>query len=78
MRLLYLTRAYTAHDARWLRILAGLGYQLGFLPLRSADEVAFRRSHAAVDLLASPGVGADANTADLDAVKTQVEFEIRT
>lgn len=69
MRLLYLTRHYGGHDARWLRVLGGAGLELGFLSLSRIDEAGFRRAHAAVELLASPELPPGAATEELnDAV----------
>jgi hypothetical protein len=75
MRLLYLTRTYTRHDARWLRVLAEQGLVLGFLPLQQVDGKAFVREHPQVTLLASPGLPAGANTATLDAAYPRVRAQ---
>lgn len=75
MRLLYLTRTYTRHDARWLRVLAEQGLVLGFLPLQAVPSGDFAREHPSVELLASPGLPAGADTAQLDAAKPQVRAQ---
>ena len=49
MRLLYLTRSYTHHDARWLRVLAEQGLELGFLSLQRVEAGEFSRVHPSVD-----------------------------
>ncbi|HEX2860643.1 MAG TPA: glycosyltransferase [Lacunisphaera sp.] len=66
MRLLYLTRTYTGHDARWLRVLAEQGLALGFLPLQHTHAGGFTAAHPNVELLSSPGLPAGANTRELD------------
>lgn len=68
MRLLYLTRTHTGHDARWLRTLASHGLQLGFLPLQPVDQGTFSLEHPDVDLLASPGLSVGAGTSRLNSV----------
>lgn len=68
MRLLYLTRTYTKHDARWLRVLVEQGLDLGFLPLQRIDGDIFTREHPEVKLLASPDLPAGATTSQLDHV----------
>lgn len=77
MRLLYLTRTYTKHDARWLRVLVEHGLVVGFLPLQRIDGDTFTREHPEVKLLASPDLPAGATTSQLDeagpAVRTSSE-----
>jgi glycosyltransferase involved in cell wall biosynthesis len=75
MRLLYFTRTYTRHDARWLRVLAEQGLVLGFLPLQQVLAGDFAREHPTVELLASPGLPAGADTARLDGAESQVRAE---
>jgi glycosyltransferase involved in cell wall biosynthesis len=72
MRLLYLTRTYTRHDARWLRVLADQGLALGFLALQDMDAAAFSAAHAGVDLLSSPRLPAGADTRLLDGAESAV------
>lgn len=78
MRLLYLTRTYTRHDARWLRVLAEQGLVLGFLPLQRVNEKDFAREHPQVALLASPGLPAGADTAQLDGAEYRVRAQCDT
>lgn len=75
MRLLYLTRTYTHHDARWLRVLAEQGLVLGYLPLQRVEEKAFAREHPQVALLASPGLPPGADTAQLDGAEPKVRTQ---
>jgi len=77
MRLLYLTRSHTGHDARWLRVLAGRGLQVGFLPLQAVDSTSFSREHPGVDLLASPMMRSNAGTTLLEAATARVGLQIR-
>jgi len=72
MRLLYLTRTYTLHDARWLRVLAEQGLELGFLPLQQVNDQDFARAHPTVELLVSPGLPEGAETAQLDGAEPHV------
>jgi L-malate glycosyltransferase len=72
MRLLYLTRTYTRHDARWLRTLAEPGLVLGFLPLQAVDDTAFAREHPGVELLRSPSLPMGADTRELDGAEPAV------
>ncbi len=53
MRLLYVTRSYTRHDARWLRALGGCGLTLGFMSMEEVDVALVRRNHTSVELLSA-------------------------
>jgi hypothetical protein len=75
MRLLYFTRHYTGHDARWLRVLGAAGLQLAYLPLGRIDALTFRQAHPSVDLLASPELRPDAGTEALAAALPTVAGE---
>jgi len=72
MRLLYLTRTFNQHDARWLRVLAEQGLELGFLPLQQVNDQDFARGHPTVELLASPGLPEGADTVQLDGAVPHV------
>lgn len=74
MRLLYLTRTYTGHDARWLRVLAEQGLELGFLALQGAGASGFAAAHPGVEVLASPGLPAGATTGQLDGAMPEVRL----
>ncbi len=75
MRLLYLTRHYTGHDARWLRVLGANGLKLAFLALNKMDTVGFQRIHSGVELLASPELRPDADTELLIAALPLLKVE---
>lgn len=72
MRLLYLTRTHTRHDARWLRVLAEQGLTLAYLPLQQIDAEQFAQAHPGIELLASPGLPSGANTRQLDGAEPAV------
>lgn len=78
MRLLYLTRTYTSHDARWLRVLAENGLALAFLPLQRVNAEEFSRAHLAVELLTSPALRAGATTTQLDGAESCIRAQIET
>lgn len=72
MRLLYLTRTYTRHDARWLRALGAQDLTLAYLPLQQIDAGKFAQAHPGVELLASPDLPAGAGTRELDGAEPAV------
>jgi glycosyltransferase involved in cell wall biosynthesis len=75
MRLLYFTRRYTNHDARWLRTLAVPGGELAFLSLEKVDSDRLSRVHRTVTFLASPELAPVASTAALHGAETAVRLE---
>jgi L-malate glycosyltransferase len=72
MRVLYLTRTYTRHDARWLRVLAEQGLSLGFLSLQEVNGDEIAGEHSGIELLTSPRLPAGADTLRLDAAEAIV------
>lgn len=76
MRLLYLTRGYTRHDARWLRVLAEHGVTAAFLSLGPSDETGFALTHPHTQFLATPGLPADATTPVLESALPAVRAQI--
>jgi glycosyltransferase involved in cell wall biosynthesis len=72
MRLLYLTRDCTLHDARWLRALAGHVSALAFLSLRATPSPAFRADHPRIDFLPASAADEAAVVAAIEAWKPDV------
>lgn len=76
MRLLYLTRSYSGHDARWLRALSERDAKVGLLTLQPIDEAAVADAHPQVDRLRSADLSTPAMTETLHAAEPIVRATI--
>jgi glycosyltransferase involved in cell wall biosynthesis len=77
MRLLYLTRGYTVHDARWLSALSPAVSALGFLALAGGETARVPRDFPSVEVLVSPRLGPERDSLALDAALPDIAAEWR-